>query len=351
MNEPRDAKPTETENRDSAPLESEPTTEMVAPVQEKSSQKKLLVTVASIIIALIVIGVATVLILQSFIFNQKDKDATGYESATRFSSASSLVDAAKSSLRGSVLDITSFDGLGGKTATGYGAYGVPPHRSGDHKYKNMPTTSMGASYKGDSVIAAENYSKLDEFFKKNKFKEVSSGKDASGPIAWTVDDVKYVSYATYESADSVCLIWHADASGTPIGAHVTSIGCGEKTSYETAAKALEPFYAAYTKNEASPSDQIVLGNPKQAASNTKGYDVAVVYQEDTKELDTQFEGLYYKESGKTDWTYFLGSYGWLDCTEFNTDVLKKAFDGFNCHDPASDKIVNVGTGTSAPTLK
>lgn len=350
MNEPHE-KSTEQEASDlQTPGDEQPTTEEASPKKEPGS-KRLVITVATIIMALIIIGAIAIFVLQSSFFNQKSQEATGYESATRFAKAETLIDTAKASLRGTVVDIVSFSGLGGKTNDGYGAYGVAPYRSGDHKFKNLPTTSAGASYKGDSVVASENYKKLDDFFKKNMFKQLSSGKDATGPIAWTASDVKYASYATYESADVVCMIWHVDASGTPIGAHVASIGCGEKSSYDVAAKALEPFYAAYTKDEAAPSDKIILGNPKTASSNTKGYDVAVVYQEDSTQIDSQFEGLYYKESGKNEWTYFLGSYGWLECTDFDTDVLKKAFDGFNCHDATSDKIINVGTGTQAPVFK
>ena len=271
--------------------------------------------------------------------------------STRFASSKALVEIASPELRGATVNIASYDGQGGKTAEGLGAYGIASYTTGGRKYSNLPTNSYGSSYKGDSQQASRNYETLVAFFKKNKFKEISSGTDASGPIAWTSANIKYISFATYESVNLVCMIWHADATATLFASHVTSLGCADKESYAKAAERLDEFYAAYTKGESDPADRIVLGDPRSGDSNTKGYRVAVVYQEDPSQLDVQFEGLYLKKPGEKDWTYFMGSQGWLDCTEFNTDDFKKAFSGFNCYDKPTDKVINVGDTFKSPVLK
>lgn len=271
--------------------------------------------------------------------------------ATHFASPKSLVEKVKPDMRGAALDVTTYDGLGGHTTDGYSVYSVPSYRVDGRKFSNLPMASFGTGYKGDQKQNEKNYANLEKFFSDNKFALVSSGENESGLISWADGDINYIQYSTYESRNLLCSIWYADASGTDLNSYISSVGCGDKASYTKAAEVLQQYYDAYTAGEDKPSNDIVLGNPITGNSNTAGYKVAVVYQEDSVELDEQFKGFYYKKPGDSKWTYFYGAPGWLDCPDFNTDYAKKAFDGFECYDEATDSIKNVGTSKKAPVLK
>lgn len=310
------------------------------PVKKPSSKKKWTIVVAVVLIVA-ALGAGGFFLTTKKAEQEKAAEASKAAAPTRFESSNKLVSSIKPALRGATVDVAVYDGLGGHTTDGFGAYGVAPYKVGDRKYSNYPGDSSGISYKGSSVVAEKNYEKISDFFKKNKFKTLTSGKDSYGLNEWFQDDLRYVSYATYESDDIVCMTWHVDASTTVIKDHVTSVGCADKSSYEDAAKSLDQFFAAYTKGESSPAEKIVMGVPS-ATDGADNYENVVMLMEDPSELDTQFEGLYYRKKDTKEWTYFTGSYGPLECSEYNSDTLKKAFKGFNCYDSQAQAYKTVG---------
>ena len=351
MEEHRDKSVDESNSDAAAPVQTAPAPEPVVTAQKNASLRHNKWFWVGIVVVVALLAGLTYYLVTTLTAPKAAED-DGLSEATQFASPKVLVQKVKPDMRGIVLDITSYTGLGGKTVDGVGVYGVPTYKVDGRKYANLPAESFGVGYESDSRQAEKNYTALDTFFKDNKFKLVSSGKNSDGPLMWLGKDVKYVSYATYESRNLLCMIWHVDASNySTKGAHLASVGCGDKASYAKAAEGLDEYYVAYTKGESNPSKDIVLGAPLSGDSNTDGYKVAVVYMEDPSVLDVQFEGLFLKGPGEKDWTYFLGSQGWLDCTEFGTDDLKKAFSGFNCYDKVSDKIINVGNDFKAPDLK
>ncbi|MDB5176343.1 MAG: hypothetical protein JWN75_11 [Candidatus Saccharibacteria bacterium] len=320
-------------------IQSHPDTPL--PIQKKKSKKKLIIF---LVLALLVIGVAIAAVVYyvvpKYTAPKVVKDDTGYATATKFESAKKLIDQVNPNLKGGVVQVAEATGFGGKTADGFGAYSVPVYKVGDRKYSNLPGATTGASYKGSSTEAASNYTALTTFFKKNNFKQLTSGKDTKGINQWFSSELQYVSYATYESSNLLCMIWHVDATPTSVKNHVTSVGCADKSSYEAAAKELDQYYTAYAKGTTGGSE-VVLGMPMVSLGADNTYINAVVYQEDPDQLDTQFQGLYYKTNGQKEWTYFTGAYGLLSCTEYNTDVLKKAFKGFSCYVDASKSYSTV----------
>lgn len=248
----------------------------------------------------------------------------------------------KPNLTGQVLDTVISSGIGGKTADGYGTYGVPAYKVGNRSYVNLPAQSTGVGYKGDSTVESTNYQALVDFFKANKFKLVSSGTDTNGPLNWSDNTVNFVSYATYESSNLLCMIWHVDASPTPVAAHIASLGCADKSSYETAANVLDPFYAAYNGGDIKAGKDTTFGFPT-ISSGADGYQNAVVLQQDPNQLDgQQAEVLYYKAPNKTTWNYFMNTRGELSCAAYSTDTLKKAFKGLPCDDATTQALKTVG---------
>lgn len=221
---------------------------------------------------------------------------------THFASSGDLVKQATRNLEGAILDVTSANGLGGTTADNYMAYSTPRYHVDGNKFDNLPVESAGAGYKGDSAVATENYQKLTAFFKNNNFALASSEKDVTAPISWSSELATYKNLSVYKSDDQICMVWHADASGTALAAHVTSLGCSSKASYETAAKALAPLYAAYAKVATNPSSKLLLGF--YGSSSKDGAETVTLYQEDPNSGNPYFfKGEYTKVSGSDTWTY------------------------------------------------
>lgn len=304
-----------------------------------------------LVAALVVLaGVAYVIVTMLLPKPVEDKDAD-LSQATHFASPQALVEKVKPELRGPVVEIATLDGLGGHTSDLHLVYSVPSHQVDGRKFINFPMASFGTSYKGDAKQAEKNFAALTKFFTDNKFKQYETGKDTSGLIAWGEEPVSYINSAVYESGNLLCEIDHVDATNSPLKAHISSVGCGDKASYAKAAEGLQQYYDAYVEGEDKLSDAIILGRPSTGDSMTAGYKVAVVYTEDTGALDGPFEGQYFKKPGDSKWTYFNGSDGLFNCADYNTDDLKNAFSGFACYDEATDSEKTVGTSKVAPVLK
>lgn len=248
-------------------------------------------------------------------------------------------------LQGRQLQAVSRSGLGGITADGYMAFSAPAYKIANTKFDVLPKESMGAGYVSNSITAEKNYQTLMGFFTGNKFvKQPSDTSSGKGYLSLS-DLVTIVDYAVYESNDVVCDIWRADATSTVIGNHVTSIACASKTSYASAAAELQPFYDSYIKAGTEQTDHLVFGNIT-GGSGADGYQNAVLYQEDLGQVESGndtafFNGLYYKAAGDKEWTYFTGVRGVLSCADFNSDLLRKAFRGYECYDEAKGAYANV----------
>jgi len=292
-----------------------------------------------LLVATVVAVVVTVYVLNLALSQANKKSTDDLSASTYFKSPALLVDSAKTAATGQVLQTVISNGLGGKTLDGYGTYGVPAYRVGDRDYVNLPTQSHGTGYKGDADAETANYNAFVNFFKKNKFKLVSSGQDKAGPLSYSDNLVNYIDYATYESKNMLCMIWHADATSTEIGNHVSSIGCAEKSDYEKAAKELDPFFVAYKTGYSKSTKDLTLGFP-YVEDGASGYKHAVLFVQDPTLLEgQQSEGLFYKSANDKDWRFFINARGVLNCTDYNTDVLKKAFTNLPCYDGSVQKTV------------
>ncbi len=293
-----------------------------------------------VLLAVIVVVVLVAAYFVSVMLSNANKKSTDeLSAATYFKSPEILVDKVKTAASGQVLNTAISNSLGGKTVDGYNTYGVADYTVGNRQYANLPSKTTGVGYKGNAEVETANYKAFVDFFTKNKFKLVSSGKNTAGPLNYSDETVVYIANATYESKNLVCMIWHVDATSTDIGQHVASIGCADKADYEKAAKELDPFYAAYTAGYTKSTKGLVLGFP-YVEDGAGGYKHAVLFVEDPSLLDgKQSEGLFYKASNENSWRFFINARGVLNCTDYNTDVLKKAFTNLPCYEGGVEKTV------------
>ncbi len=313
------------------------------PNPRRSSKKWLWITAGGIVL-LVLIGVSTYLYSVALPTESKKPNLTDeLSAATSFASPEKLVDQAKAGAKGTVMDATKIDGFGGEISDGYGAYGLPPYQIPGEKYATLPTKGVGAGYLGDSIQAGDNYVQFGNFFKANKFKLTDSANpDESFYSLPSGKDIPVTSYAVYESPNIICMIFHVDATSTPLSNHIASMGCADKNDYKPVVRAVEQLYAAYSKEQDKPIEGVIFGSPV-GADGADGYKNASVDMEDAtqfkdNESDTRFTGLYYQAPGQKDWTYFEGAHGaLLNCSEYNETALKKAFKGKECYDENTQK--------------
>lgn len=313
------------------------------PLPAKKSSKKRLVVLVAVVVVLVIAAALTAIL---FLNKKTTKTTTNAPiAATHFASPDILVTQAKTSLSGAIVPTPTMNGLGGTTADGFSTYSYPAYQVEGKSFKNLPESGTGAGYSGELSIAEANYKELVKFFEANHFKASNTSKDTTGPIS-SSNDVTFHSYAEYSSDNLLCAIWNADASQTPLKTYIASIGCASKDSYQKAANSLQPFYDGYTKQNATHKN-LVFGDPV-AAEGQDGYKNAVLYQEDPAEIDTSedrayFNGLYYQAPGSSEWKFFtgVGTGSLLNCTEFNTDILKKAFHNLNCYNTTAKATAKV----------
>lgn len=127
---------------------------------------------------------------------------------------------------------------------------------------------------------------------------------------------------TYQSKSIICSV---PAQGQPL-----YISCANIAEYDQLIKDVAPFAAAFL---ASPEGKkytdagITFGQPK-TTQNANGYsnsEVSITSQ-------TGFVGLFYNTGENTPWKYWQGVQASLSCKDYNTDALKKAFEGSICYD-------------------
>lgn len=290
------------------------------------------------IVAVIGLAYAAVLIQQKSVQQNDKKQATQYESPNK------LVSSIAPYLKGKSPNISAVNSLGGSTASGTLLYVLPPSKPAGVQFYVLPLQSAGAGAVADSIVSTENYKQLVKFFTDNHFGLVKNENGNSQPLSLSRDMV-VVSYAVYESPNYLCSVSHVDASGTELANHLVGLGCADKASYASAAKNLAAFYNTYKGSNSNVTANIVLGMLTQK-EQTNGDSYAILYQEDAKNAastdGTQyFNGYYYKASSDQSWKLLKSTNVAIDCSEFNSGVLKKAFSGVDCYSSTSQALGKV----------
>lgn len=269
---------------------------------------------------------------------QKNDQQNAKKQATYYDSPSKLVSSVAPYLTGKSPNVSTINSLGGSTTNGTLLYVVPPSKPADAQFHTLPLESSGAGIVNDSIASAENYNLLAKFFANNNFILVKKVGKGTQPLSLSRDTV-VISYAVYESPNYLCSISHVDATSTELSNHLVSVGCANKESYTSASKSFASFYDIYKASNTSANSDTVLGKLVQK-EQANGDSYAILYQEDAKNPISSkgslyFNGYYYKTSVDNAWKFFKSTNVAIDCAEFNTDLLKKAFSGADCYNVAS----------------
>ncbi len=147
----------------------------------------------------------------------------------------------------------------------------------------------------------------------------------------------------YVHSDVTCLFYDA-AGSNQTAAHMMSIDCADMSTYESVAKAQQPFGTVYvTAAKSTPeldtTKLLFLDQPTIKDSKTTGYRTAqlnISSYADGMVGVGGFVGLFYQTPDKT-WHFFQGTQNELSCSQYNTPDLKKAYLGESCGDQSGAK--------------
>lgn len=273
-------------------------------------------------VAVVVLAVLTVLILISsyffFVMNpftSKTDNKQSELSPPPILTAQSLISKIKENHKSWI--VTTIE-----TKKGYGeiagkiyAYYVPFYQTKGYSFANSPTKGFGVAYAlpdNDQKTAEKEYASIVDFLKEQGMSKLEITKSA-------VDTSQRTDL--YANKTVVCSVLN---SADSLGKQYIGVGCGDVSSYESAAKDLKPIHDAYT-----PED-------KNSATSLTTYTAPIIengsdrFQRATVSVNSK-DTLFFKAPSDS-WKLFESINNVPLCSIFNTDVLKKAFSGYVCTD-------------------
>lgn len=287
------------------------------------------------------------------VYQSSNEDSSENEelaAATKFNSVNELVGEVKPNLKGTVMEVDSYNGVSAVNTNGVIVFSAPAYKLNDKAFIVLPAEADGVGYVGDSINVSANYAVLKRFFEDNKFKRVSEIKEGEAPVS-SLEKGNLIAFGVYESREMICAIRHVDATATVLKNHTSYVGCAERQSYVEAAISLQPFYDSYMADGGKVS-AIAFGG-LVTEKGTDGHERAFVYIENPEVFDEGEENmnysvnaLFYKKPGDSTWKYFtsLDTHpSQLFCSRYDTvSDAKKAFAGFACYDDKAQKESVVG---------
>jgi hypothetical protein len=118
------------------------------------------------------------------------------------------------------------------------------------------------------------------------------------------------------------------------------IECALISDFAATAEAARPFYEAYAKAPEHYEDNMAFGKQTVNESQTAGYKTAIIPLFAYGDYVGGFVGLFYQTPDEV-WHYFKGTQQALDCSEYNTVDLKKAYLGDVCYDSSTESTVSL----------
>lgn len=138
------------------------------------------------------------------------------------------------------------------------------------------------------------------------------------------------SLTIYQSDTAVCTVTTVD--------HPVVTTCADTKMYKIEAEKIKPFAEAYAKvTESEEVSKTVFTRPA-ITEKSDGYANASVSMSGVDTIGG-FAGLYYAKGGV--WTYWKGSQELIECSEYSTFVLQKAFEGTRCYDSTIENDATV----------
>lgn len=284
--------------------------------KRKRQSKPILVIVLALLIA--VLGGIATLAVYKYYFEKSD---TEQSSVTEISDGDSRMTATR------IIALVKAQ-MAGERIPNESA--VPPavKIAGKSFYSQLAPSSPLAFDAAERIPSAQadvELASLVQFMKKQGFEERK--------LVTGTPETRQASEFTHE--DVICSLNQLVTANNDAADHSISLACANMTAYAELANAQQPLIKAYeTVNAVETTTQLlVIGEPKVSSSSTPGYKTAVLMMSGYQNTDAQnastFQGLYYQSPDKV-WHFFKGTQNDLQCTDYTTAELKKAYAGSTC---------------------
>jgi len=282
----------------------------------KKRKTGLIVLISALILALVAAGIYIGLTL----LNTKEEPAAQTTAPTSSASdVASLVESVKSNLTGELSSNSSTFAF----------------RLDGNKYLTLPkegATTSNVESAVTSKSAANNEQKLAEQTLKSEGLTLNSLSEEA---------VEFNATATYwSSEDAVCQILNSPFEDFANASYTLVVTCANIADYTDTAAAAKPFYDAYAKSSEQFKDNKIFTAAKILDSETSGYKVATITLSSYGATVGGFVGLFYQTPDAA-WHYFKGAQGVVNCSDYNTVDLKKAYVGDDCYSTSGQKFVQI----------
>jgi len=208
------------------------------------------------------------------------------------------------------------------------AFSLPVYQPKNFEFSVRPSEGSGfSSYGAQSTITAD-------------LRTIETVLKDKGLVQTVLDPGSDVGMyaADFQSDDVICLVTdQKPASVTQ--RYITSIGCADKGSYVTSAKALQPYYDVYKAESGNATGDLVFGSPTTKVSATPNYTTITIGVSGAEYGSVGgFAALFYTTPDKKI-HYFTGTQSQIACSDYKTPDLKKAYLGESCYEQNNDKAI------------
>lgn len=293
----------------------------------QKSHKGLKITVG-VLIVLLLAALGTIAYLLFFQPKDADKTTDTTANTTQNESDDTQNASAAAAMVQKVRDAVS-EGLKDEypTATIEAGTMAPAYKAPSVNY------AVGAANKGHSLAITPVASEYDEAGILKTRQLITDVVEADSSLTKTSNDW----LITYQNDSLICQV---AINGSPM-----AFSCADISVYADEITKLAPFAKAYlaSENGKKYGTGIVMALEK-IEEKTDGYKNAWTSMGSTISPAGGFAGIFYYANGQ--WTYWRGSQSIIECSEYNTRDLQKAFEGDSCYDNTKPE----GTGTVVVTL-
>jgi len=251
------------------------------------------------------------------------KKSPNADTTTTSADLSQLSDALKAKLQGTSPSIS-------KTSS---AQVGPSYQATDADFYTNPSLGsdvLGVTYGGDASTANANLATITSVLGDENFTKTAGSIDTSST------DPTY-SVELYSSKDVACsLSYDTSTVETPTDFAVAlDLECSNVADYADNVSTIKPLATAYldflakgtTETAGAPS----IGTPTISDSKTADYKTAEATISSPLAATGGASGLFYQTPDGT-WHFFKAAQSETNCSDYNTDDLKKAYLGNTCYD-------------------
>lgn len=196
----------------------------------------------------------------------------------------------------------------------------------DYNVVGYDFNAVGIAEESSALVISVNEKDVATTLKKVETVLLSKGfKKSVSQVAEALNDSQLTKY---EQTGLICGISNVQNNPTlELVKFDVQLACAEKRSYEKIAKTQQPFYEAYRRDDVHGGKRSV-GYPTISAANSNAYKTATAAIYDEAGRGGAL-GLFYQTPDEK-WHYFLAAQAELDCASYNTEELKKAYQGATC---------------------